>query len=311
MNNPLISIIVPIYNAESYLNRCLDSILAQTYKNWEAILVDDGSKDNSGKICDEYAKNDNRFKVIHKANGGVSSARQTGLEAAIGDFVIHADSDDWLENNMLEELIDHQRKISSEFIVFDFYRANRKGGRKVSKQSINLDHRQLLKDIVSGHINNSCWNKLIKKSIIDNYNACFPKGINLGEDKCFLAILLKNPVKVTYLSKPLYNHDETVNPTSLVRKISMDSMESGFAMVNYLDRLLGKEYNNSIFHIKRKLKIRAIRSGFYSDRAVRNMYKEINKKIIFNTIMFRIRSKSDIMLFLHTIGLYGLARWLR
>ena len=91
MKEGLIGVIVPVYNTEKYIRKCLDSIIAQTYTNWEAILVNDGSTDNSGKICDEYAAKDNRFKVIHQENGGVSVARQTGLDNATGDYIIHCD----------------------------------------------------------------------------------------------------------------------------------------------------------------------------------------------------------------------------
>ena len=97
MNMPKVSIIVPVYKAEKYLNRCVDSILAQTFTDFELLLIDDGSPDRSGEICDEYAKKDSRIRVIHKENGGVSSARQRGLDESIGEYTIHADPDDWVE----------------------------------------------------------------------------------------------------------------------------------------------------------------------------------------------------------------------
>lgn len=100
---PKISVIVPVYKAEAYLHRCVDSIIAQTFTDWELLLVDDGSPDRSGDICDEYASKDARIRVFHKENGGVSSARQKGLDEAIGEYTIHADPDDWVEPTMLEE----------------------------------------------------------------------------------------------------------------------------------------------------------------------------------------------------------------
>lgn len=105
MNNSLVSIIVPVYKAEKYIHQCIDSLLAQTYRNIEVILVDDGSPDHCGKICDEYAAKDSRVKVIHQQNGGVSVARQTGIDHATGEYSIHADPDDWVELNMIEELV--------------------------------------------------------------------------------------------------------------------------------------------------------------------------------------------------------------
>ena len=102
MNNCKISVIVAVYKAEKYIHRCLDSILSQTLRDIQVVLVDDGSPDKSGEICDEYAQKDNRVFVIHKKNGGVSSARQIGLESATGEFVIHIDPDDWIEKDMFE-----------------------------------------------------------------------------------------------------------------------------------------------------------------------------------------------------------------
>lgn len=106
MKNPQISVIVPVYNAEKYLRRCIDSILAQTCTDFELLLIDDGSKDQSGKICDEYADNDCRIKVFHKENGGVSSARNLGIEKACAEWMIFIDSDDCFENNAFELLLD-------------------------------------------------------------------------------------------------------------------------------------------------------------------------------------------------------------
>ena len=100
----LISIIVPVYKAEKHLSECIDSIISQTYENFELILIDDGSPDNSGKICDEYAEKDKRIRAIHKENGGVSSARNTGLDNASGEYITFIDSDDFVDKQYLEKL---------------------------------------------------------------------------------------------------------------------------------------------------------------------------------------------------------------
>lgn len=108
--NPLISVIVPIYNVEKYLARCVDSIVNQTYKDFELILVDDGSPDNSGKICDEYAKKDSRIKVVHKKNGGLSDARNAGMAVATGEYISFIDSDDYVSDDFFECLLDVMNK---------------------------------------------------------------------------------------------------------------------------------------------------------------------------------------------------------
>lgn len=121
----LISVIVPIYNVEKYLTRALDSILAQTYHNWEAILVDDGSTDRSGSIADEYAQKDERFKVIHKENGGLSDARNVGMEHVTGEYLIFLDSDDFLHPQLMELCIQAAQRDSSDLVAFTYDRVYR------------------------------------------------------------------------------------------------------------------------------------------------------------------------------------------
>lgn len=118
---PDISVIVPVYKAEKYMHRCVDSILAQTFTNFEFILVDDGSPDGSGTLCDQYAQKDNRVKVIHKENGGVASARQCGIDNASGIYTIHADPDDWVEPTMLEKLFNKAKETDADMVICDFY----------------------------------------------------------------------------------------------------------------------------------------------------------------------------------------------
>ena len=119
----LISVIVPVYNVELYLKRCVDSILEQTYKNLEIILVDDGSTDNSGVICNTYAQVDNRIKVIHKKNGGLSDARNKGLDIANGKYVSFIDSDDWIEKSMYLDCISSLERYKANIIICRRYRA--------------------------------------------------------------------------------------------------------------------------------------------------------------------------------------------
>lgn len=113
------SCIVPIYNVEKYLPQCIESILNQTHSNFELILVDDGSPDNCGKICDEYEKKDNRIAVIHKKNGGVSAARNAGLDAATGEYICFSDSDDWLEKDYIEYLLNLSIENDAEYVLTD------------------------------------------------------------------------------------------------------------------------------------------------------------------------------------------------
>lgn len=298
-----ISIITPVYKAEKFLRRCVESIIAQTYTNWELILIDDGSPDNCGLICDEYASKDHRVKVIHKRNEGVSAARQDGLDISTGEYVIHADSDDWLAPNMLEELIIYALRSYDDLIIFDFYRVNYNEKELIRQCPTNLDHNKVLNDIISGQIYACCWNKFIKRSVIAKYKASFPKRINLGEDKCFLASLLKNPLKIGYLPKALYNYDVSTNASSLVRRITKESVESGILMVRYLEKELPGDYQDSIFEVKKRLKIRAIKSQLFTQTECKRLFHEINKRIIIDVLCGRSFHRDDIKLLLHLFGL--------
>ena len=121
MKDSKISIIVPVYNAEKYLVECLNSLVEQTYKNIEIILIDDGSIDNSAKICDEYAKKDERIKVVHQKNSGVSVARNNGLDMHTGDYVMFVDSDDWIELNTCEILINNIISNDKDILIYNYY----------------------------------------------------------------------------------------------------------------------------------------------------------------------------------------------
>ena len=116
-----VSVIIPVYNVEKYLKECIQSVLRQTYKNLEIILVDDGSKDNSGNICDEYAKRDERIKVIHKKNGGLSDARNAGIDICTGEYIAFLDSDDFIEEDMYEFLVKNLEKAKADISICQVY----------------------------------------------------------------------------------------------------------------------------------------------------------------------------------------------
>ena len=174
MKSPAISIIMPVYKAEKYVRRSLDSIMAQTFCDWEAVLIDDGSPDKSGDILDEYVNKDSRFHVIHKKNGGVSSARQLGLETAQGQYIIHVDPDDWVEPCMLEELYNKIVEDDADMVICDFI-WNRPTGISISSQRPSaFDSKSIIMDLLSERLHGSCWNKLIRRDVIVNNHISFP-----------------------------------------------------------------------------------------------------------------------------------------
>ena len=191
MNQPLVSIVVPIYKVpEKYLRQCVESCINQTLHDLEIILVDDGSPDKCGEICDEYAKQDERVKVWHKENGGVSSARQVGLNNAVGEYIIHADPDDWVNANMLEEMYGMAKDREADIVLADFYRDTESAKDVYEEQCVlSLTADGLLKQILDCSIHGSLCNKLIKSSCYLNCNAHFISGINYCEDALILCQL--------------------------------------------------------------------------------------------------------------------------
>lgn len=302
-----ISIITPVYKAEKFLKRCVESIVAQTYTNWELILVDDGSPDDSGLVCDEFALRDGRIKVIHKTNEGVSAARQDGLNAATGDFVIHADSDDWLAPNMLEEFVKYQQQTDADIVISDFYRVENGVNVYMKQEPSALDHLTVLRE-VSTVLYCACWNKLIRKSIIVEYNANFPRGINFGEDKCFLASLLVNDITTAYLNKPLYYYDASINPNSLVRNISLASLEQGFAMQKCFEERTKGLCMDVVVELKRRLKVRAMESGLFTNEQLKSLYSEINHLIKWQSGIHFGSTQKNNELFLIINGYHYLAK---
>lgn len=162
---PKVSIIVPVYKAENYLHRCVDSILAQTFTDWELLLVDDGSPDRSGEICDEYASKDARIRVFHKENGGVSSARQKGLDEAVGEYTIHADPDDWVEPMMLEELYKRAKEDDADMVICDYYMNDGKNQTYITQKPTVLDRKTVLGELLFQQLHGSCCNSSLDELV--------------------------------------------------------------------------------------------------------------------------------------------------
>lgn len=187
---PKISIIVPIYNSEKYLHRCIDSILAQTFTNFELLLINDGSTDKSGEICDEYAIKDSRVRVFHKENGGVSSARNLGLNNAVGEWISFCDSDDVVYSSWLDNF--HEKITSTlDLIVQGFDCDKSLCGEKYHQNlsfcgSVNEGLELLFDNKIVGYL----WCKLFKRSIIETYNLRFDERFDILEDECFVVSYL-------------------------------------------------------------------------------------------------------------------------
>ena len=213
MHNPLVSIIVPVYNVEKYLCKCLNSIINQTYKDLEIILVDDGSKDTSGQICDEYASKDNRIHVIHKENGGVSSARNKGLAIATGEWVLFADSDDILPNDALSYYAEVVNTYEVDMVLGSYVECNEDGKiiksdqKYFQKQLSMLDCLKLFYKSDTTLFQGYIWNRLIKLSIIQENNLKYNESIYFKEDGLFaVQYMVCCSLPCYYSSKVVYNY---------------------------------------------------------------------------------------------------------
>ncbi|MDP2922781.1 MAG: glycosyltransferase family 2 protein [Candidatus Omnitrophota bacterium] len=228
----LVSVIVPVYNSEKYLRLCLDSIINQSYKNIEILLIDDGSTDNSGKICNEYALSDNRIKVIHTKNNGPAAARNIGIEKSKGSFIFFVDADDFIENNAINLLIENYNRYKADIIVGDFKKIKNRSdisdsghnnfflsSKLLTKQDIINYTRCYLKKVNRFPLFTQSWGRLFKTSIIKDNNIFFDTNLRTFEDVAFNFGYLKHTNKLFFLKAALYNHLVYDNYSSATMKM--------------------------------------------------------------------------------------------
>lgn len=295
---PKVSVIVPIYKAEKYLRRCVDSILAQTFTDFEVLLIDDGSPDNSGEICDEYAAKDSRVRVFHKENGGVSSARNLGLENASGEYTIHTDPDDWVEPTMLAELYSKAKFEDADMVICDFYEENYKQ-KYIEQEPRSLENEKILKQVLDGSIHGALWNKLIRKNCYIANDICIPLEMSLWEDRYVVTRLLMSNIKVVYLNNAFYHYDLYSNGNSIVRSPSLKSLNSHIYFVDYFEHCLDvNEFSEEFYLMKAGAKDRAFLCPEYSSSQFISLYKEINNRYLrfYNPIHFRFYPAVSLLL---------------
>lgn len=219
MENLLISVIIPVYNAEQFLGQCLESILQQTYSNLEVICVDDGSTDASLSICQQYSEKDSRVQVIHKDNEGVSCARNRGIACAQGHFVFFVDADDCLDKNALKACVIHQSRTNT-IVALNYDRISKEEQRSESScvtdvlkvPFVKLKRREVL-DVVSVRKGCYIWGMLIPKVLIDRYQLKFPEKICNLEDVAWIGMALCYVKNIVFIEAELYHYRE--NPVSI------------------------------------------------------------------------------------------------
>ncbi|MCX4316099.1 MAG: glycosyltransferase [Lachnospiraceae bacterium] len=206
----MVSVVVPVFNTEAYLHRCIDSILAQTYSNIEVIVIDDGSTDSSGKICDFYAGADSRVKVLHQENQGVSIARNHGIHQAAGEYILFVDSDDWMEPNMLETMFEKVKRDRRQLIVCNAFRDNNPS-RKIMDLDIQEDEVLSFQELARCDrrgisVMDGPWGKLYNLNLIRENALEFDPQINFGEDRLFVFHYTCLVEETVCIAKPYYHY---------------------------------------------------------------------------------------------------------
>lgn len=310
MGNPIISVIVPIYNVEKYLPRCINSILAQTFTDFELLLIDDGSNDNSGKICDEFAEIDNRIRVFHKENGGVSSARNFGIDNANGQWIYFSDADDRVDKNGLNTLI----KLTSNQIdlVMAGYKVYDENGTikydtRLKDNPQYLPPSQALIEMYSPMYNyyqGFLWSKLFRNSIIRKNSHKFNSKIFYNEDRLFIfEYICLSKKDVCYSDTPVYNYYIREDSAMGKLKINYDKrfITDFYAFYQMKKCLLESPYaNNKLIRLSNKGMFYSYMSNLNMSKSSNISTKELNE--IYKTLIREIGYINYISFYLFRLG---------
>ena len=297
----LISVIIPVYKVEEYLDRCIESVVNQTFTNLEIILVEDGSPDRCPDICDKWAKKDTRIRVIHKINNGVSSARNVGLSAAKGKWISFIDSDDWIHPQYFDILSTQANCSEADIVAANYFRAKEIVQTKTLNYS-DLVFVPLTKGAALGErtVRNYVWGKLYKKTLLKNRK--FDEEVSFAEDFLFnISILIKEEIKVVYTKEPLYywfyREDSAVNSVS-----HFDRLEMCEKYISIAD-LDGRSFVKRIFYsdaMKRALSIRyavnyCMERSIVVSKCNKILYDTLPKYLLLRGVS--IKEKSALVLF--------------
>ena len=324
----LISVVIPVYNAEEFLDRSIKSVISQSYDNWELLLIDDGSKDNSRRICDCYAAKDKRIKVFAKENGGSAAARNFGVQQSKGEFIFFLDADDLIEPNALELLLAEYEKNETDLVMANFSKLNPDG--KIVKQNVSFhpDYgpfkgdkkilsvkesanfvRHFLKH-PSNHLVSYCWARLYKSSIIKEYNIKADDDMKLFEDFVFNLEYMKHTKNIVFVNESVYTyvmHDNHVsvsmgilNGDSLIHDMNIfwKKVEEYFESIKNLfseEIVIQKEIGHCLVHYVIVFFIRTCRlvNHFNKEKIHEEINKVIQSKIFKESLQYYSPSKGN------------------
>lgn len=315
----MISVIVPVYNVEKYLKDCIESILKQTFSNFELILLDDGSTDKSGMICDQYIK-DSRVKVIHKKNEGVSATRNRGIEEANGEFITFIDSDDCIDENMLEIMLEYQKKDNADLVQCNLINFTDDKCffpyKNVKTHLYNSDDEELKRSIISINYSNINCNgkygpirciggKLYRTSIIKNNNIKFDEKIYILEDGIFNFEFYEKATTVMILSDALYKYRQI--PSSTTYRYNKDQLEQNKLISNYFkDKNIDEKYTLVNYlncfellstYLNREYKYKKMSMSNYKKTLKEILKQELYKETISNLQYSDLNFRENIKLF--------------
>lgn len=249
MKEPLISVIVPIYKVEEYLDRCVESIVNQTYKNLEIILVDDGSPDNCPQMCDDWAKRDNRIKVLHKENGGLSDARNAGMPFATGEIISFIDSDDWIEFDMFEKMFNRMQADNSDLVSCGVKWVEEDGRliREVTSEDEILETTTAMKELLNdSKLKQHVWNKIYKYDMIKDIP--FEKG-RYHEDVFWSYQIVGRAKMVSVIKESFYNYVQRSNSimgeSYSVKRL--DALDANRLRCEYIKERFPELYDNALY----------------------------------------------------------------
>ncbi|WNW17349.1 glycosyltransferase family 2 protein [Lactiplantibacillus plantarum] len=311
-----LSVIIPVYNVQSYLSKCIDSVVRQTFKDFELLLIDDGSTDKSGAICDRYARNDSRIKVIHKSNGGLSDARNAGIEIAQGDFIFFIDSDDYIHEQLFEALLHSARLHSAEIVEcgvkdvpennvddcsgFDY------GLEAAEAASHVYSHDEAVENILDYRFKIMAWNKLYKRELFQSLR--FPKG-KLHEDEFLTPYLVDHCSKYVEIGLPYYRYVQRKNSimSSQFNSHRLDILEAHEKRILYFSRKYDQQFDDIMnYHFfVACVNLKVIMGKYYKKSRVEILFRQLFYHIIKADLPLSRKSKAIIYRVFPKIVLHG------
>lgn len=283
-----ISVIIPVYNAEKYLNKCIQSILEQSYKDYEIILINDGSTDSSGKICEKYAREYADVIVVQTKNSGPAAARKKGVECASGEYITFVDADDWLDVEMLEFLVLKAQEKSADFVCLGHKEVDEDGKVKmISSQeftelTITEEAQMMLHLHGTRLIDSGPWAKLIRRSLFVNIDFC--ESVTIGEDYFMVLQLLEKTSRLILCKEPMYNR--CIRTTSISRSGYSERHKKAFEQymswrMYLLDRYPELQIEITSYHTEYEMAVitAMCRNKKYDKAVIKNLAKDLKKNL--------------------------------